>query len=248
MVRLLSTCLILTVLAAGTDSATATEFFGPTPYTDFADSPFAANGSFQYFFVEDFEDGLLNAPGLIANGGIVIGDLGLASPYVDSIDSDDGVIDGSGSNGHSLWTGKIDGEPPLGRNEFVFAFEENVLGSLPTHAGVVWTDVIDTANGSFSDLVSFEAFDAEGSSLGVIGPVLVGGDGSRMGLTGEDRFFGAYHSAGISVIHIQSSNSPNWEIDHVQYGFFRIPEPSALLLIAIGFSTAYTRSIARQAI
>jgi hypothetical protein len=51
------------------------------------------------------------------------------------------------------------------------------------------------------------------------------GDGSVLGQTAEDRFFGAKNASGISKITI-ITNSKDWEIDHLQYGNQKtIPEP-----------------------
>jgi hypothetical protein len=43
----------------------------PSPYLSFVDSPFAG-GIYQYFYLEDFEDGALNTPGVSASGGFVL--------------------------------------------------------------------------------------------------------------------------------------------------------------------------------
>jgi hypothetical protein len=47
------------------------QLIGPTPYLSSLDSPF--NGPvFSYFFLENFEDGLLNVPGVTASAGSLI--------------------------------------------------------------------------------------------------------------------------------------------------------------------------------
>ena len=82
--------------AAGAAAVTAT--FGPTPYLSVADSPFAGLG-LTGFQLEDFEDGVLNVPGVAATtGGTVIG----PQPQADSVDGDAGGIDGSGADGRSM--------------------------------------------------------------------------------------------------------------------------------------------------
>ncbi|GMV97171.1 MAG: hypothetical protein AMXMBFR83_15300 [Phycisphaerae bacterium] len=189
-------------------------FYGPSPYLSPADSPF--NGvSFQYFYLENFEDGLLNVPGVTASAGRVE-NRGIDN---DSVDADDGHIDGMGRT-LSYWS-------DVGPKDLVFTFNASVLGSLPTHAGIVWTDV------GFSQPpgpdqygnVTFEAFGPSGASLGTIGPCLLG-DGLFRGQTAEDRFFGAYNPDGISSIRISMPNlsgqpdntRANWEVDHLQYG------------------------------
>jgi hypothetical protein len=71
--------------------------------------------------------------------------------------------------------------------------------------------------------------------LGVLGPFQLG-DGTDQGQTAEDRFFGAFNPEGISAIRI-STNSTDWEIDHLQYGAQSptpVPEPSTLTLLALG--------------
>jgi len=65
-------------------------------------------------------------------------------------------------------------------------------------------------------LKAFEALDADGISLGSIGPILLG-DGASNGDTSEDHFFGWIHLGGISRIVIHDDTS-GLEIDHLQYG------------------------------
>ena len=179
--------------------AAEADLLGPTPYLQFSDSPFASiNFSSGYFYLEDMEDGAFNVPGVTQDFGVVIGPSGLT----DSVDADDGVIDGSGTNGHSLFSGG-------GSTGITFTFHADVLGQLPTHAGVVWTDGLNN--------IHFEAFDANNNSLGQ----LTGShaDDSFSGTTAEDRFYGAINLAGgISKIHI-SNDAGGIEVDHLQYGY-----------------------------
>jgi MYXO-CTERM domain-containing protein len=109
-----------------------------------------------------------------------------------------------------------------------------VLGSLPTQAGLVWIDVGFSDKGLGYDTVTFEAFDAGGTSLGSVD--LDVGDGDFRGQTAEDRFFGATDDAGISRITLTSHFSSDWEIDHLQYGCQppAVPAPGALLLAVVG--------------
>ncbi|MEO6032616.1 MAG: PEPxxWA-CTERM sorting domain-containing protein [Burkholderiaceae bacterium] len=196
---------------------------GPTPYLSFLDSPFAS-GSFVYFHLEDFEDGLLDSPGVTASAGSVLG----PSAFTDSVDADDGALDGSGNAGHSWYT--------AGATSLTFSFSAGVLGALPTHVGLVWTDVGFSQPRDGFDSITFEAFDAAGISLGTIGPSAVG-DGVFGGQTAEDRFFGATNPGGISSIRMLSQGSGDWEVDHLQYGFAgAVPEPGtyALMLVGLG--------------
>ncbi len=189
-------------LATATPTATATPaftFIGPLPYLSFNDSPFK-DLSFSTFYLEDFEDHLFNVPGVTASAGGV--NSVVYGPGIhDSVDADDGVIDGSGLAGDDYfsWSGSAGVE---------FYFHVDALGQYPTHAGVVWTDG--------EGLTSFEAFDALGNSLGVVGPLAIA-DGSISGTTAEDRFFGVIVPGGISAIKL-SNTSGGIELDHLQYG------------------------------
>lgn len=171
---------------------------GPLPYLSTADSPFATLG-LTTFHLEDFEDGLVNTPGLSADTASFGGDFGA---LVDSVDGDDDVIDGACPFGscNSLFGG----------GQITLTFDAEVLGGLPTHVGGVWTD-----GGTACD-VTFEAFDENGASLGSItAPAL--GDDSNLGTVGEDRFFGIYAPGGVKSMRL-SNSSGGTEIDHVQYG------------------------------
>lgn len=221
MKALLVAC-ALVMLSAGAATA-APIFYGPTPYVQFSDSPFAG-GSFGYFFLEDFEDALLNVPGVIGAGGGVTGPGGIT----DSVDADDGVIDGLGVAGRSYFGG--------GSSGFTFTFDETALGSFPTHAGIVWTD------GAIVNEVTFQAWDSSGVSLGtIVAPNL--GDSNFQSGTGEDRFFGVFNDTGISRIHIfnsqMSGGGSGIEADHLQFGgepLPAIPEPASFVLFGTGLA------------
>ncbi len=170
-------------------------FLGPTPYLSQADSPFALGTG--TFCLEDFEDGLLDVPNVTGNGSVV-GPGGLT----DSVDGDDGTIDGSGTNGHSYFS-------PSGAAGITFMFDPSAPLGLPTNAGMVWTD------GGFGDTVTFEAFDQNGTSLGTTeAPNL--GDNSNVGTTAEDRFFGVENAGGISAIKLSNPDG-GIEVDHLQF-------------------------------
>jgi len=188
----------------GAQAAPNATAYGPTPYLSFADSPFNSL-SFSYFYLEDFEDHLFNTPGASADGGGV--NSVISGPTIhDSVDADDGAIDGSGLDGDSYIIYPV--PPASSASPVRFSFNAGVLGSLPTHVGIVWTDGLGTT--------LFEAFDAFGAPIEVIGPVAIA-DGSINGETAEDRFFGASHSGGISSVRI-SNTIAGMEVDHLQYG------------------------------
>jgi PEP-CTERM motif len=218
LLPLLATWLVLPIAPAW-----ATVLIGPTPYLSFSDSP-ASGRSFSYFQLETFESGVLGATGVTASGGSVLG----PGQFTDSVDADDGLIDGSGLGGHSWYA--------AGNRSLSFTFDASTLGALPTFAGIVWTDVGFTDGGVFGPApVIFEAFDSLNNSLGAIGPFALG-DGSVNGTTAEDRFFGVIDATGISRITISMPTSGDWEVDHLQFGLLTtsVPEPSTLLLGVLG--------------
>lgn len=156
-------------------SAAAQTYFGPVPYLSAADLPpgFFLGGH----ALEDFEDGSKDFA-------------------LDSVDGDDGVIDGSGA---------------LGRSFFGYGAVTITFPAPVTAAGVVWTD------GPGGTPVTFEAFGAGGVSLGLIGP-FNHADGGTSATTAEDRFYGVQYAAGITAIRLHSVSPNNsFELDHVQF-------------------------------
>lgn len=209
---------ILSCLAAPAYAA----LLPPTAYLSGADSPFASL-SFGYFHLEDFEDDALNVPGVAVSSGFVLD----PNTLTDSVDGDDGAIDGSGNGGHSWYVTR-----PL-----TFTFDAGVLGALPTHVGIVWTDVGFVTDGGQLGVsrVEFEAFDAANRSLGTTSVL---GNGDAAGDTAEDRFFGAVFAGGIARFVIRMPNSDDWEVDHLQYGYLpvQVPEPGTAALLAVGLA------------
>ncbi|MFO0875467.1 MAG: hypothetical protein U0575_16065 [Phycisphaerales bacterium] len=193
-----------TILASA--AAAQTAFLGPTPYLSKADSPFDLNDLGYTFVLEDFEDGTLDLPGVFLSVGSVKG----PGPTTDSVDADDGAIDGVGTNGHS-WGA------PAGSVLFI-GFDDVALGGLPTHVGFVWTDGGPNAG------VTIVALGPNGSFLGQFLPTL--GDAFD-GTVGDDRFIGITNPGGISAITI-SNVLGALEIDHIQ---FELPIPSQAAFI-----------------
>lgn len=185
--------LALLILAASPSLCSAQTFLGPVHYTSPADSPFDVLSP--SFVLETFEGGTFSIPGVTGDGIGVIG----PGFNTDSVDIDDGVIDGNGTNGRSYFAN--------GQIGITFTFDAAILGALPTHVGVVWTDGAGTS--------SFEAFDGSGASLGVIGPFALADD-SFFGTTGEDHFFGIIDAAGIGSIRI-TNTAGGIEVDHLQF-------------------------------
>lgn len=169
----------------------AQTFLGPTPYLSRADSPFQ-----DCVLFENFEDHLFNLLGTTANRGTVTSNFGPS--LHDSVDADDGILEGSGLAGDSYFSQTPD---------ITFTFDKNILTTYPTRVGVVWTDGAGTT--------SFQAFDENGVLLGGIGPVSIA-NGSSNGETDEDHFFGVEYDGGISAIRIWNT-SGGIEIDHLQF-------------------------------
>jgi len=195
-------------LFALADISRAQTLLGPSPYLQTSNSPlFGLSG----FTVDNLEDNALNIPGVSASSGSVIG----PGSLTDSVDADDGVIDGSGTAGHA-WVGS--GASP----GITFTFNAAQIGFVPKSAGIVWTDA--------DNPTLFEAFDTNGVSLGTV----IGNhaDGQSNGLTAEDRFYGVKFAGGIGSIRI-SSGPFGMEVDHVQYAS-DVPEPSSAALLTLG--------------
>ena len=213
----------VSLMAACLGSAQAAPtFYGPTAYLSTADSPFT--GPFAYFHLENFEDHLFNVPGVTANAGGVTTSFAFSGSIIDSVDNDDGSIDGTCAKAGADCDSYFSSNGPGGIR---FTFNAGALGGLPTHVGLVWTD---GTNNQF-----FEAFDANGNSLGTLPGSSA--DGNFLAGTGEDRFYGVSDAGGISAIFM-SNGSGGIEIDHLQYGLAgivsRVPEPLTLSLFGIG--------------
>lgn len=237
----------LVILTAFANMSFAGVYLGPTPYTSFNNSisgasisPFATT-SFNYFHLENFEDGSFNVPGVSLREFAA---LDIATSFSDSVDGDDGTIDGfaTGST-RSLFADRR-------TTSFTFDFSSSVLGVLPTHAGIVWTDVGRQAAGggnpSAAELVDntfFEAFGPGGQSLGLQGPFSLG-DAVINRTTSEDRFLGIVNLDGISAIRISMPGKNNWEVDHLQYGSVNaVPEPGSMILLVAAITLLATQRL-----
>ncbi|MBL8488819.1 MAG: PEP-CTERM sorting domain-containing protein [Rhodocyclaceae bacterium] len=193
----------------------------------FPDSPlsripltWAVPGS--YLYLENFETGALTTPGVA-----IAGDELRFNGNDDSVDTDDGVLDGSGRSGHDAWAWSTPG--------ISFTFDAGVLGRLPNFAGIVWTDGVNP--------IVFEAYDAAGALI-----VRITGnhaDDRFDGTTADDRFYGLRHDPGIARMVIYEDTTVRHagiEVDHLQYAY-AIPEPesAALLLAGLGALGALSR-------
>lgn len=211
---------------------------GPLPYLSAADSPFVANSALTTV-LEDFEDGALNAPGvsefLPFNGcrGILLG----PGANGHSVDGDDGVIDGSGSAGHSYQSTTFSGVitlPTRFAATFVFDFQPLPNGQYPTALGFVWTH---GEPGSHVLMLVSESNTTFGGQT--IGFSQTFGEAAAGDSTADDRFIGATSDIGIRRVVIESvyygrSETDDgagrlqfFELDHLQFTYPRVPEPSS---------------------
>lgn len=207
MIRnLLTSCTALFVLSFIHQSLFAASLFGPTPYLSTADIP---SGFYIGGFTEldDLEDGNLTA-NIVATPNVTVIGPDPQQMMTDSVDADDGLIDGFGFNGHSLFCS-------CGAEGITLTYPEGTVA-----AGLVWTDGEGT--------VTFEAFGPSGLLGSITASDFV--DDTFLGTTGEDRFFGARDPGGITKLRI-SNTKMGIEIDHPQYQV--IPEPSSAILASM---------------
>lgn len=212
--------------------------YDPSSYASFADSPFSGLAVSSYFHLEKFEASDLRTPGYSSPTS---GFIASAGTLTDSVDADDGLLDGLGQAGRSWYSANA-------TKTISFVFDAGILGALPTHAGIVWTDVGEVDPGFILGKtdVTFIAYRADNTLIGTITGLGLG-DGAASGATAEDRFFGAYSTDGIARIEISVSNSLDWEVDHLQYGTLApVPEPEQWLLMALGLAAVATAAQRRR--
>ncbi len=183
-----------------TSAGFAQTFTGPTPYLKAADSPFFGTSQVGVaYFLEDFEDGLLNTPGLLTSPdpNTVVTSPGATT---ESVDIDDFAIDGFGTAGRSIAN--------LTTGVLTLQFDNVVLGSYPTQVGFVFT------NGAQNGNVTLTVISGGGSFA--FNTFTAVGDAFNNGGTAEDRFMGVTWPAGISQIQIAGSGG-TIQVDHIQY-------------------------------
>lgn len=215
-------CLGLLLTTRSSVSYAAFTFLGPTPYRSAADSPFNLSGLGTTFFLEDFEDDVLT-PGL----GFEVGYSASVQPRLgNSVDEDDGVVDGIDIGGHSV--NAVSGGGCIGNNcvvEAQWTFNPPDLLSYPTAVGIV----ITASNGSPGKIIvaAVDGF-AEFSIEGIV---------SSSSNASDDLFIGITNSSGIGWVYVQQFMRPHAGVpyfppsfDHLQYGKF-IPEPSGIFLL-----------------
>lgn len=206
--------------------AETVQWFGPSPYLSAADTPegFVCPNPGALHVLEDFEDGSVDSIFLINKGQISPPTVAPGVPSLtDSVDGDDGAIDGTGqsaSGGHSwFWNGQ----------SLTISF-----GQLVTSAGLVWTD-----GDAGLTSVLLEVLDLEGGLVGTLDAGALA-DASYRGTTAEDRFLGASYGDGLNtgigalrVVHVDGG--PGIEVDHLQVSqcVVAVPEPAGWGLLAV---------------
>ncbi|MDB6072210.1 MAG: sorting protein [Verrucomicrobiales bacterium] len=232
---LLSLSLLLSTVSFGFGADT---IYLSLPYRGRADSPFLQSIQNGTTYLEDFEDKLLNTPGLSTTHGIVFD-----SPTF-SADEDDGRLDNiafgwclSANPGNPLPIGSpFSMEVMLGRDAF---------GHYPTHFGALYLQF--ARNVDPEGLRYFQAFDENGiqifdEPLTALSPVLTGG-ANILDARGN-RFFGLIHESGISRVLMGGGGN----FDHIQYGYGSIPEPAVGVLsgVALGLISMRRRRRGRS--
>ena len=196
----------------------ATTTFGPSAYLQTGDTPDGFFCAECVGWIEDFELGAVDSFISIDNGTLLGPNTfsGLMNSVTDSVDGDDGNVDGWGNDGSSWFADS---------SSVTVAFSKNVK-----NAGLVFTD-----GDRVSTNIVLEAFDMDGNSLAVIN----GGDLADdmfTGETAEDRFMGFQDTdARIAKITLSMDTGTGIEIDHIHWQeACVVPEPNAALIAIAG--------------
>lgn len=198
----------------------------PTPYLRIEDSPFDLSGLGSTMFLDDFEDGTLDGP-IISPDTRIRG----PGPLTDSVDADDGIVDGQGNGGHSLETTRYIVHPtfPWTYRTFVDIIFTDI-DHRPNAFGFVWTDAF------YQSSVELQLVGTNGTNIGICsyGSLM---DGANTGETAEDVFIGVIADQPIGHITVFGESvgfqpeSERVELDHIQFGQQVIPEPSAFTIV-----------------
>ena len=189
--------------SGGVSDPDPNRMIGPLYYASQRNSPFIPASFQSYFYFEDWEDRVLDQPGVTSNSSALASAQGPG--VADSADIDDGVVNGMcGSPGVC--------EAAYANPSFEFTFDEAELGGLPTHVGIAWVDCP-----LYFDII-FEAYDGRGALIGTAIGVDVGNTWIGCCSADEDKFFGVVWSEGVGHIVVRTSPSDWLQVDHLQYG------------------------------
>ena len=221
-IHLLRGLVAVWVVACGTTASATVTYFEIPNYRSVEDSPFR---DIAEFYLEDFEDGMLNTPNVSSPTGFVftVGD-------VRSVDGDDGVIDGI-SNGF----GALRSTEPV-TPFHLFAFTPDALGRYPNFVGVVVTHEpnLSSATDSYSALSGLGSNLPGSRGFAVDDLVAVT---NEFGNVAPARFVGLYWSEGISLFGVSRA----LQLDHLQYSYAAIPEPAPVAQISLAIIGAILR-------
>jgi hypothetical protein len=204
-------------------------FIGPIPYRSAADSPFNLNGLGTTFFIEDFEDDI-PAPGLEPE--VASWPLGPLRIGGNSVDADDGVLDGLDSGGYSSFAYSL--EACVGSActfRFHWNFDAMAFGRYPTAMGFVLT-ANSEATGKLR-VYGLGNGGPEDATFDISGIVSAAFDAT------DDLFIGVVNPLGIFDFTFEQLRQPipgatfgNARYDHLQYGIY-VPEPTFIGHLAI---------------
>lgn len=214
--RLLAGAILVSIFSL--HASAAITFHPATPYLQSGDADSLFDSSWP-IHVEDFEDNAID-PALTLSGEILPPFFSTGSTNLtDSVDGDDGTVDGNGNGGYSFFND--------GRSIMV------TFASPVTTAGLVWTDGDPASAG-----VTLEAFGEDGMSLGFQDYMDLGDD-MFTGETAEDRFIGASDLGGIkSLVVTNLPNGNGIEIDHIHWQACSepVPEPASIAMFVMGLA------------
>ena len=202
------------ILASTRSSLGAATTGVTTPYFSTANSPLVTSSA--GYQVETFEP---TSPSL-ATLGVTLTTVNPSSVVQgESVDADDGIIDGSGATGHSL------AEPTTANaTGATFTFNNLIIGAYPKSAAVAVT----AYNGA--NLI-FTVYD---TSMNVSGTDTLT-NVSTSTPTNDDFLFWGSDPAGIGAISVSSNNAFTFLfLDHLQYDTLNtisVPEPGTFAFI-----------------
>jgi hypothetical protein len=214
----------------------------PTPYRSPQDSPFVRTGTNgSTFYVMDLESNFLAFSNSVRSPeGVSIGPVHVREPgeFTDSVDADDGLVDGHGNRGHSLIPAEVVSYPtlPITLESRMSVLQTNPSGFHANAFGFVWTD--GHMDSEISFVIPSTSERCEFHDLM---------DSWNTGQTQEDVFIGVVWDRPIVELRVTVTShsfqpfSEALEFDHIQYGMQAIPEPTA----QIPFLTCQLLVIAR---